>query len=718
VTLESGKKVDTWIMFTEKEEELWKDAVEYVNRSVLFYSNEVGEYPYPHATAVQSALSAGGGMEYPMITVIGLASTAKALDEVITHEVGHNWFYGILASNERIHPWMDEGLNSYYEYRYMRKYYENETAFADGIPAFLLGKSEMGIMEAGYLFNARRNLDQASDTPSEELTPINYGLGAYAKPAMILEHLEAYLGTEAMDKAMQSYYQKWKFKHPYPADFKASLENSTGKDLSWVFEDLFYSNKKLDYALTSVKKAGDQLQLSIKNKGEIAAPFPVSAVKDGEVVATQWYEGIPIEQSVNFQAIDYDDLVIDVERVTLDIDRTDNRKKANSISANFLAQLENDKKRSFSVFPALSWNAYDQFMLGIGVHNKSIPFRNLEFAATPMYGFSSERLTGMGSLRYNLYPKNKKVERISLQLNDRTFSYARNEEFDFHNYFTKIAPKLEVTLGKKTPTSKWQQSISYRYININQNFGRVDRDTEEIIRNTREYAVNELKYRIKNSDVLSPSSINITLENNEAFTKVFGTYKKVFPYQEKKKNLTLRLFAGQFLQYDPMRSAELGVRPAFLLTGNTTGTFQQDYLYDAVLFGRTEASITERSPFQHQIFEKDAGFKTLTSVGATTSGLYGAGIRSTLPGVLPLDIFADGAYSALEGGKGQFFYSAGLVLPVVRNIFEIYIPVLESNEIKANHSATGRQGLLERITFRIDFAQLNVLDLVEKLEVN
>ncbi|MEL6943948.1 MAG: hypothetical protein AAFO82_14900, partial [Bacteroidota bacterium] len=424
------------------------------------------------------------------------------------------------------------------------------------------------------------------------------------------------------------------------------------------------------------------------------------------------------EQMVTFKAVDYDDLVIDVERTTLDIDRTDNRKRANSLKANLLAQIEDDKKRSFSVFPALSWNKYDQFMLGIGFHNKSIPFRNLEFAATPMYGFSSGRLAGVGSLRYNLYPKSKSIERISLQLNGRTFSYLRNEELDFHNYFTKFAPKIELTFGKKTPRNDWQQIVSYRYININQNFGRRNPDTEEITRNERSYAVNELKYQIKNSNVLSPSNIAVTLENNDAFTKLFASYTQRFPYQEKKKGLTLRLFAGQFLQYDPTRSAELGVRPAFLLTGNTTGTFQQDYLYDAVLFGRSESSIAERSPFQHQIFKKDAGFKTLTSVGATTAGLYSAGFRSTLPGALPLDVFADGAYSALDDGKGKFFYSAGLVLPIVRNVFEIYIPVLESNEIETNHSARGRQGLLERLTFKIDFAQLNILDLVEKVSVN
>jgi len=67
---------------------------------------------------VQGPESFGGGMEYPGITVISPMSSAKELDKVIAHEVGHNWFYGILASNERMHPWMDEGINSFYENRY------------------------------------------------------------------------------------------------------------------------------------------------------------------------------------------------------------------------------------------------------------------------------------------------------------------------------------------------------------------------------------------------------------------------------------------------------------------------------------------------------------------------------------------------------------------------------------------------------------------------
>ncbi|MFT5864096.1 MAG: hypothetical protein ACI828_002769, partial [Flavobacteriales bacterium] len=145
VKLASGKTIDTWAMFSNAESWLWRKGSFYVDRSVKFYSENVGEYPYPHATAVQSALSAGGGMEYPMITVIGLMGDPKSLDGVITHEVGHNWFYGILAFDERDHPWMDEGINSYYDHRYSTQFYEGQRM--DFIPEFFTKGSDISTLE-------------------------------------------------------------------------------------------------------------------------------------------------------------------------------------------------------------------------------------------------------------------------------------------------------------------------------------------------------------------------------------------------------------------------------------------------------------------------------------------------------------------------------------------------------------------------------------------
>jgi len=101
VTLSSGKTVDTWAFFTNKNAKIWANATSYLDDAVSFYSAHVGEYPYNICTAVEGTLIAGGGMEYPTITIIGGTGSAQSLDRVITHEVGHNWFQGILATNER-----------------------------------------------------------------------------------------------------------------------------------------------------------------------------------------------------------------------------------------------------------------------------------------------------------------------------------------------------------------------------------------------------------------------------------------------------------------------------------------------------------------------------------------------------------------------------------------------------------------------------------------
>ena len=119
----TNEKVTIWTMFTNNEADLWKNSIEYMHDALYYYSLWNGDYPYKQCTAVDGTISAGGGMEYPNVTVIGESGSAYLLEEVIMHEVGHNWFYGILGNNERDHPWMDEGLNSHNEIRYMRTKY-------------------------------------------------------------------------------------------------------------------------------------------------------------------------------------------------------------------------------------------------------------------------------------------------------------------------------------------------------------------------------------------------------------------------------------------------------------------------------------------------------------------------------------------------------------------------------------------------------------------
>ena len=213
--------VDVWSFFTETEIGLWKNSLTYLKRATRFYSEHVGVYPYPQVTGVQSALSAGGGMEYPMITVIDRAYTPYGLDGVLTHEVGHNWFYSILGSNERDRAWMDEGLNSYYEGRYLRTYYPNRSGLSDYIPG---RKVDLDRLASRY--TARLGTAQPPETPSSELSQYNYWIAAYSKPDLALQALAAKRGSARVDADLQRYYAEWRFRHPSPTDFYAAVDSA------------------------------------------------------------------------------------------------------------------------------------------------------------------------------------------------------------------------------------------------------------------------------------------------------------------------------------------------------------------------------------------------------------------------------------------------------------------------------------------------------------
>ncbi len=106
---------------------VWKNSIQFIKDAIQTRSAWLGEYPYNIVTAVEAKMGFDGGMEYPTITSISPMPSAKELDLTIEHEVGHNWNYGILASNEREHPWMDEGMNTYFDNRYEAlKYADNK----------------------------------------------------------------------------------------------------------------------------------------------------------------------------------------------------------------------------------------------------------------------------------------------------------------------------------------------------------------------------------------------------------------------------------------------------------------------------------------------------------------------------------------------------------------------------------------------------------------
>lgn len=217
--LPSGKVIEVITYYTPSEKDTWKNSVRYAKDATRFYSAMIGDYPYDVVQVVQGPESFGGGMEYPTITAISPGLAARELDKTIAHEIGHNWFYGALASNERIHPWMDEGMNSFYEEAYARSKY-GEQPFLERL---------------GLASKIATKTDQPIEVPSEKFTEQNYSLVAYYKTAEWLRYLEKQMGPDGFQQGMRRYYSNWQYRHPAPGDFKKVLEESSGQTLDSAF---------------------------------------------------------------------------------------------------------------------------------------------------------------------------------------------------------------------------------------------------------------------------------------------------------------------------------------------------------------------------------------------------------------------------------------------------------------------------------------------------
>ncbi|MGJ7029888.1 M1 family metallopeptidase [Niabella hirudinis] len=233
------KTVDAFTFYHNQPVTLWNNSIDYVKDAVRHYSRWIGPYQYPTVQAIEGPKNnSSGGMEYPMITLITCPdASSEYLDGVIAHEVGHNWFMSMLGSNERAHTWQDEGLNTYYQFRYEAEKYHYNSVARESIPEELKKLPVPEFQERIYLALAQIPMQSIIEQPAADFkTSEDYGLVSYIKTAIWMYLLEHQYGQDKIDKAFQDYFNTWKNKHPQPEDMKASFEKSLGTNLDRFFD--------------------------------------------------------------------------------------------------------------------------------------------------------------------------------------------------------------------------------------------------------------------------------------------------------------------------------------------------------------------------------------------------------------------------------------------------------------------------------------------------
>jgi hypothetical protein len=708
--------VNTWALFTNGQGHLWKNATKYVNDALYNYSLWNGDYPYNNCTAVDGALSAGGGMEYPTITVINATSSAFMLDDVIAHEVGHNWFYGILGSNERAHAWMDEGINTFNENRYLNAKYPDAYLMGEKKPQYdFFDLSRYSHKHEGYLlytYSAAQNTDEPCDQPAEKYTKLNYGGDVYSKTGLLFDYLMAYLGEDIMDKSMQQYFDTWKFKHPQPNDLRKIIEEVSGKDLGWFFDDMLKTTKKLDYKIMSYKLLENgSFDVVLKNTGDIKGPVAICGIREGKLRALVWYDGFAGTQTVGVPPGKYDYFKIDYQERMPEINRNNNImrthglfKKVEPLKLQPFMSLDNPDKTQLFFSPILGMNNYNKFMLGAAVYNITTPEKCFEYIFAPMYGFGNKDIAGYGSMNVNFHP-DKLFQAVSIGVNAARFAYAA---YPFIMDYSKIAPQVEFIFRNKESRNPIRHILKLRSVNVfvDDYYDDTRFSPAISLRTDRNYTINQLLFTRENKRIINPYSVVLDLQQSKDFVKTSVEAKYEITFKGKEKSLDFRFFAGTFLDNSSVNAGLYRFR-----TSGWTG--YQDYMYDHIFLGRSETS----GKLSQQFVERDGGFKTLTFVGQTAQWITALNIKSSIPGLLPIRLYADIGMTADDARlNNTVLYDGGIDLSIVKNVCEIYFPIVLCDDFKKTLDATNvKYG--ERIRFTLNINLLNPFNMLKNIKI-
>lgn len=727
---QSKRKVTTWAYFTNNESKLWSKSIEYLNDATTFYSALNGDYPYNHVTAIDGTISAGGGMEYPNITIIGESNSDLTLETTIMHEVGHNWFYGILGSNEREFPMLDEGLNSFYEMRYLQsKYPKNKlTSLIDQDSTFrffgLNTFKHKAEYEFLYLLAARKNTDQPISSSADKFTEFNYGAIVYSKTALAIDYLMNYMGQEKFDKAMRFYFEQWKFKHPSPNDLFNCLKYHSNSDLNWFTNDLLSTNYKIDYKLVSSKLLPNKSHhIIVKNNNTLVSPFSVSGFKDHQLIGTIWSDGFKGKHILEFPPSDIDYFMIDANQIIPEINRKNNLlktkgvfKKNHPFQFNFIGKLDDPNYLQLNYLPVFGYNQYNKLMLGCAIYNYSLLQKHTEFSIAPMFAFGSKTPVGYADVTKHLTQHNKLFQEINLIGKIKTFSHNVVETNNFNevhhtsisafnlNYY-KISATIEFELKKRNPLSKLTQFVSYstNHLWVDELYVPQNSIVASLGKKNNYTVINRFQYILRNKQIINPYNISLQLDHNDKFAKT--SVELNYSISIKKGNsLDFRMFLGAFV-YGNTQSR---IPYQFRMNGMTGS---QDYLFDYNYVGRNETNGIGFAQFT----ENDGAFKVWTPLGQTSKWLVALNIKSPKIAQLPIKLFMDLGSSEFNESlmNERVLYAAGINVSIFKNYFEIYAPLVYSKDIKNVLKANNKDGFFDTMRFTLNLHNIKPKKIIE-----
>jgi Peptidase family M1 domain len=246
----------------------WAQLPNVMAKAFPFMCENFGQYPYKEFMTIQGG---DGGMEYPMSTLIRGTGGLQGLTEVTVHEGFHSWYQGVLATNESLYGWMDEGFTTYAENTTLN--YLKQKKLVPAAPE----ADPIAETVENYCRFSQMGTEEALSTHADHFnTNRAYSMGAYVKGATFLQQLNYIEGADVFKKAMLTYFDTWKFKHPNANDFVRIHEKASGLELDWFKEYFVNTIHTIDYGIDAVSENGKKTQIILKRVGIMPMPLDIA----------------------------------------------------------------------------------------------------------------------------------------------------------------------------------------------------------------------------------------------------------------------------------------------------------------------------------------------------------------------------------------------------------------------------------------------------------
>ena len=629
-----------------------------VRRIAEYLENNLGSYPQDNMLVTKE--------DYASNPFYGLNQLPKFVrpfpdgfgyDLQLLKAITGNYLENSLLLNPREEKWVFDAIQIYLLMGYVDEYYPDMKILGSlsdlfGIRWFHAADLEFNDQYSFlYLHMARSHLDQALITPRDSLVKFNMNIANAYKAGVGLKYVEHYTQDETVSASIQEFYNKYKLQPVAQGDFEQILRKNSNKKIDWFFQDYVRTDKRIDFNIEKVKKQGDSLKVTIRDKANTGMPISLYGINDQNIVFKTWVEDIENTKTVTIPSENIKRLALNYELEIPEVNPRDNYEGVQTfldkpIQVRLLKDVEDPRYYQVFFMPEFEYNLYDGITLGPKLYNKTILNRNFEFSIAPKYGFNSQTLVGGANFSHQIFFDEKDLFSIKYGASGSRFS------FGYNLFYEKFTPFLLIQFRNENLRDNKRQQLMVRNVNVFR-----DQNLLQPLE-VPDYSVFNINYRYNDRGMIDYLTGNIDFQLAKKFSKASFTvdYRKLF---KNNRQINLRLFGGSFIYNDFSHSDYF----SFALDRPT------DYLFDYNYYGRSETS----GLFSQQIIMAEGGFKSqlepefanqwLTTLNASTN--------------LWKWIFVYGDVGVVKNKykDAKVVYDSGIRLSLIADYFEIFFPV-------------------------------------------